>query len=83
MKEKFHLIDLFKFLMAIVVIVIHTNPFDKCTSIIVNEAATVIEDMAVTFFFMASGYLMAVKWGDICKQRENCTIPLIYGIFWR
>lgn len=53
MKEQINSIDLFKFLMAVVVVAIHTNPFDRCASTFVNEMAMTIEDMAVPFFFLS------------------------------
>lgn len=71
MRENFNSIDLFKFIMAIVVIAIHTNPFDQCKNVFVNEAVMTIEDMAVPFFFMASGFLLAARWGDAGWQRER------------
>lgn len=70
MKEKFNSIDLFKFLMAIVVVVFHTNPFVHCESTLVNQIVIGIADISVPFFFMASGYLLAVRWGDTRQQRE-------------
>lgn len=70
MEERFHAIDLFKFLMVIVVIAIHTNPFVQCQSIIIDQIAIIIEDMANPFFFMVSGYLIAFKWGDNWNQHE-------------
>lgn len=72
MKEKFNSIDLFKFFMAIAVVAIHTNPFAHCESTLVNQIVIVIEDISVPFFFMASGYLLAVRWGDTCQQRKKC-----------
>lgn len=70
MEERFYSIDLFKFLMIIVVIAIHTNPFEHCSSIIINQIVMIIEDMANPFFFMVSGYLLAARWGDTWYQHE-------------
>lgn len=82
MREKrLNSIDLFKFLMAIVVIAIHTNPFDKCTSAFINETAMVIEDMAVPFFFLASGYFIAEKWGDTAAERQACIQKTMISTF--
>lgn len=71
MKEQYNSIDLFKFLMAVVVIAIHTNPFVNCQSTLISQIAIIIEDAAVPFFFMASGYLLASGWGDTSLQREQ------------
>jgi peptidoglycan/LPS O-acetylase OafA/YrhL len=57
--------------MAIAVVAIHTNPFDKCSITFVNEIAMTIEDMAVPFFFITSGFLLAVKWGETSDVRRN------------
>lgn len=74
-------IDLFKFLMAIVVIAFHTNPFDKCTSVLVNETAIIVADMAVPFFFLASGYFIADKWGDTAAERRAYIQKMIISTF--
>lgn len=70
MKERFNSVDLFKFLMAIVVVAIHTNPFVNCKNVLVDQIAIIIEDAAVPFFFMASGFLLALGWGGTSQQRE-------------
>lgn len=79
MKEKFNSIDLFKFLMAIVVVVFHTNPFVHCESTLVNQIVIGIADISVPFFFMASGYLLAVRWGDTRQQKEKCIQKTLYS----
>lgn len=72
MREEFHSIDLFKFLMAIVVVAFHTNPFVNCESVVVNEIVIIVADASVPYFFMATGYLLAGRWGDTRQQREKC-----------
>lgn len=69
-KERLNSIDLFKFLMAVVVVAFHTNPFDKCTSVFANETMIIVADMAVPFFFLASGYFIADKWGNTAAERR-------------
>lgn len=71
MKENFNSIDLFKFLMAMVVVAFHTNPFVDCKSVLVNEIVMLIADLSVPFFFIASGYFLALRWGDTSHQRER------------
>jgi peptidoglycan/LPS O-acetylase OafA/YrhL len=56
--------------MAIVVIAIHTNPFVGCNIRFVNEFAMIIEDMAVPFFFITSGFLLTVKWGETAEEKK-------------
>ncbi len=79
MKEKFNSIDLFKFLMAIVVVVFHTNPFVHCESTLVNQIVIGIADISVPFFFMASGYLLAVRW-EIRVSREKNAFKRLFTL---
>ncbi|MCI8899306.1 MAG: acyltransferase [Lachnospiraceae bacterium] len=81
MKEKFNSIDLFKFLLAIVVVAFHTNPFVDCKSILVNAIVMIIADMTVPFFFMASGYFLALGWGETCQQRERYICKTLVSTF--
>lgn len=54
-------IDLFKFIMAIVVIAIHTNPLESCTNRDLLKVYYFVTELAVPFFFLASGFLLAEK----------------------
>lgn len=54
-------IDLFKFVMAICVIAIHTQPFVNRKGTIFLKIYNNFVNCAVPFFFMSSGYLLAVK----------------------
>ena len=71
-KEKYNSIDLFKFLMACCVIAIHTQPFFGCSNFLVKKVYDSIVNCAVPFFFMASGFLLAVKlkWPYSLKENE-------------
>ena len=51
-------VDLFKFLMAIAVVAIHTNPIVHCKNEFVIRVTVMIEDWAVPFFFVASGFFL-------------------------
>lgn len=70
--KKYNSIDLFKFLMACCVIAIHTQPVFGCSNSIIVEVFEAIVNCAVPFFFMASGYLLAVKmkWPYSLKENE-------------
>lgn len=81
MKEKFNSIDLVKFMLAIVVVAFHTNPFVNCKSVLVNETVMLIADMTVPFFFMASGYFLALGWGETCQQREKYIHKVLVSTF--
>lgn len=54
-------IDLFKFIFAFVVIAIHTAPLIMCQNPIILNSYFFLTELAVPFFFMASGYLLALK----------------------
>lgn len=60
MKEgkNFNSIDLFKLLMAVAVVAIHTNPVVSWTNRAAVRAVVIIEEWAVPFFFTASGFFL-------------------------
>lgn len=60
--KNYNSIDLFKLIMAVCVIAIHTNPLYKCDNkIIVNIYNTVV-GVANPFFFLSSGFLIGKKY---------------------
>lgn len=69
--KKYNSLDLFKFFMAICVIAIHTNPLQNCTNRIITIIYDAIVPMAVPFFFLASGFLMANKFDDLFSSKHN------------
>lgn len=54
----YHVIDFFKLLMAFAVIAIHTNPIVDWTNDIATQVVVMIEEWAVPFFFVASGFFL-------------------------
>ena len=60
-KEKYNSLDLFKFVMALCVVAIHTNPMADCTSTLAVLVYDTVLNCAVPFFFLVSGYLLASK----------------------
>ena len=56
--RKFAMVDICKFIMAFVVIAIHTNPVVNCTNSIIVQGVIIIEGWAVPFFFIASGFFL-------------------------
>lgn len=59
MKEKnFNSIDLFKFIMAVAVVAIHTNPIVHWTKPLAIRIVVIVEEWAVPFFFTASGFFL-------------------------
>ena len=75
MKEKnFHSIDCFKLLMAICVIAIHTHPLESCSINIINKFYESFVAIAVPFFFLASGFLLAQKFDSSFCNQNNLVI---------
>lgn len=56
--ENFNSIDLFKLLMAVAVVAIHTNPIVNWTNQAAIKAVVIVEEWAVPFFFTASGFFL-------------------------
>lgn len=68
-RQRYDALDICKFVMAFVVIAIHTNPFVNCTNTEVIRVVITIEDLAVPFFFIASGFFLKVdKWKQYLKR---------------
>lgn len=59
--KKYNSFDVFKLIMAIVVIAIHTRPLENCSIMIVNNIYKIITFWAVPFFFITTGFLLANK----------------------
>ena len=60
--EKYNAIDLFKLIMAVCVIAIHTNPLYECNSKAVISIYNTLVGVANPFFFLSSGYLIGKKY---------------------
>lgn len=58
---QYNSIDLCKFIMSFAVVAAHTQPFVNMNNIVVQRFYSLFTDLAVPFFFLASGYLLAVK----------------------
>lgn len=59
--KQYNSIDLMKLIMALVVVAIHTEPLVRCENIVVLNLYKAISDVAVPFFFIASGFLVFDK----------------------
>lgn len=62
--EEYVNIDLFKLIMAICVVAMHINPFAACSNEYIVNLYDVTVRMAVPFFFMSTGFLIAKKGND-------------------
>lgn len=60
-QTNYNSIDLVKFIMAFAVIAIHTHPLEFCQNEIILSIYTNIIEMAVPFFFLASGFFLEKK----------------------
>lgn len=54
-------LDLMKFIMALLIVVLHTHPFDGISEVLNFSTADVLGRVAVPFFFAATGFLMERK----------------------
>ena len=63
-KEQFHGVDAVKFIMAVCVIILHTHPLEGINHTLNFITADVVGRIAVPFFFMATGFLLAQRKGD-------------------
>ena len=59
--KSYNSIDLMKFLMALVVVSIHTEPFWYTTNLSLLYAVETLRNIAVPFFFIATGFLLVKK----------------------
>ena len=60
-RKNYNSIDLWKLIMAICVVALHTNPLINCKNYIILSIYFSIVKMAVPFFFLTSGFLLGKK----------------------
>lgn len=73
LKSEYNGIDIFKFVLAIVVVASHTNLFVNVSDSIALNVKSYIFSLVVPFFFIASGFLLGVK---INNNKEDTFIIL-------
>lgn len=61
MKKNYDVIDIIKFLCAILVVAIHTHPFREFSRYLEFGVANVLARIAVPFFFATAGYFFTIK----------------------
>lgn len=76
--KKFNSIDLFKFLMAICVVAIHTRPLVDISNPAIERIISAVINSAVPFFFLSSGYLLANKFKSLDDFESNIVIVRKY-----
>lgn len=70
-EKQFRTIDICKLIMAFAVIAIHTNPVVNVTNQMVVDIVVILEDFAVPFFFVASGFFLAYGMEDGKKADDG------------
>ena len=90
-KKNYYGIDLLKFIMAVCVVAIHTQPLYDIQSTVVQRLFDTITSLAVPYFFSVSGFVlfskidadissgknMEVCVGSICQE---CSHYMSFGI---
>ena len=77
-RRKYNAIDACKLLMAIFVVAIHTGPLENCTRTPVQSVYDSIVSLAVPFFFLSSGFLLAKKFIEPFENEENENLLIGY-----
>lgn len=75
---KFNNLDLFKFLMSICVVAIHTRPLVDVNNPALVGFFSAIINSAVPFFFLSSGYLLSNKFKSLDDYDNNIIIVRKY-----
>lgn len=65
--KKYDTIDIFKFIMAVVIIMLHTAPFSGYSKVLSYGIRNIFSIVAVPFFFISSGFLIKEK-SDYSKK---------------
>lgn len=73
-KKNYYGIDLLKFIMAVCVVAIHTQPLYSVQSIVVQRLFDTITSLAVPYFFSVSGFLLFSKIDADISCRKNMEV---------
>lgn len=73
-KKNYYGIDLLKFIMAVCVVAIHTQPLYSIQSIVVQRLFDTITSLAVPYFFSVSGFLLFSKIDENISCRKNMEV---------
>lgn len=71
--KQYNSLDLMKFISAILIIVLHTSPFQSYNALISFGLRNVVTIIAVPFFFCTSGFLLFKKL-SVLSQDEKVNI---------
>lgn len=88
-KKNYNSIDLFKFICAILIIIVHTAPFSSYSKILSFGFRNIICVIAVPFFFIASGFIFFRKIDQIddeltkkeYSKKHFCRLIIMYCLW--
>lgn len=69
--KQYKTIDLFKFICAILIIVLHASPFASYSKILTFGFRNIVTVIAVPFFFAASGFLTFSKLNTVTDEADR------------
>lgn len=68
-RKQYGVLDLAKFIAAILIIILHTSPFSSYSSILNFGFRSIVTIIAVPFFFITSGFLFFTKINSIKEDK--------------
>ena len=69
-RKQYNSLDIAKFIAAILIIIIHANPFSTYSNVAAYAFRNIIATVAVPFFFVTSGFLFAVKLNSLPNEEK-------------
>ena len=73
-RRKYNGIDLFKFIMAILVVAVHVQPQSDTQNVMLYRAVDSFAACAVGFFFVAAGFLLGEKMKTVAGYDEKISV---------
>lgn len=70
-RNQYGALDLAKFIAAIFIIILHTNPFSSYSSVLNYGFRSIVTVMAVPFFFLTSGFLFCTKLNKLEESEKS------------
>ena len=70
-RKQYSALDLAKFIAAVLIIILHTNPFSSYSTAISFGFRSIITVIAVPFFFLTSGFLFCKKLNSLKDEEKS------------
>lgn len=70
-RKQYNSLDLAKFIAAILIVIIHANPFTTYSGLLSYSFRNIIAVVAVPFFFVTSGFLFFTKLNTLGKDEQK------------